>query len=400
MKKMRLFDIGSNLSKKIIPLFLLGLPGILLASQNPGNFSLTNNGLVFSAKNGEYQGSAGGRVAYEANAFQNTQQGFHNGGYLKELYSFVSATFFKDWVFFQDAGWLWPNKLENLNLSYVGSTWFSQTVGQFSPSFGLSNDDTTPFIPMITLPLAAYAFAPWYNVGGQLQINNQFLSFFLAATGPQIAQKQVNHPPSAYLSRFVLSPVHTETKTMHWGLSLWQRYPDGSHTLSFSALPDASINLLINTDNIQDVQSSFTGDLEGLFTWHSYDVQAEYFLNHTICNASQPNLTFRGYYVEAGYFLTGDSFHYNYPGGYIDSVNKPKHAYGAWLVNAQFSTLNLNSRNILGGLEKDATLGLSWYFNENFIAKFNATRVWARLPTTEEHYTNNIYALYLIALFQ
>ena len=45
--------------------------------------------------------------------------------------------------------------------------------------------------------------------------------------------------------------------------------------------------------------------------------------------------------------------------------------WGAWEVGYRFSYLDLNDNGIGGGLLRQHTLGLNWYFNDNFKVQAN-----------------------------
>ena len=61
------------------------------------------------------------------------------------------------------------------------------------------------------------------------------------------------------------------------------------------------------------------------------------------------------------YFLTGETRIYDYLNGAFLGITKVLHSYGAWEVAFRFSNVDLNSQNILGGEENDATAALNWY---------------------------------------
>jgi phosphate-selective porin OprO/OprP len=77
---------------------------------------------------------------------------------------------------------------------------------------------------------------------------------------------------------------------------------------------------------------------------------------------------FSGFYVQAGYFLTGEHRMYA-EGAWVR--NKPKANFlenggiGAWEVLARYSSLDLNDADagIEGGGMKDITIGLNWYLH-------------------------------------
>ena len=100
--------------------------------------------------------------------------------------------------------------------------------------------------------------------------------------------------------------------------------------------------------------------VEGPFTF-----QGEFFL----LQASRPLVAadplFTGYYLSAGWFLTGESRAYKFQDGTWDDV-KPysivgKGGWGAWELVARYSNADLNDAGIFGGEQQNVTLGVNWY---------------------------------------
>jgi phosphate-selective porin OprO/OprP len=81
--------------------------------------------------------------------------------------------------------------------------------------------------------------------------------------------------------------------------------------------------------------------------------------------------TFDGYYVMAGWFLTGEHRPYNKASGVFDGVKPAENAFGkerghgAWEVLARYSSLDLEDDGVNAGELTDVTLGLNWYLNAN-----------------------------------
>jgi len=94
---------------------------------------------------------------------------------------------------------------------------------------------------------------------------------------------------------------------------------------------------------------------------------------------------YRGAYVEALYFLTGEHRQYNRKTGVIDRVvpienaffvrgvdgEPPSYGWGAWQLGARYQFLDLNSNGFNGGILHDTTLGINWYLNPNFKVQAN-----------------------------
>jgi phosphate-selective porin OprO/OprP len=86
----------------------------------------------------------------------------------------------------------------------------------------------------------------------------------------------------------------------------------------------------------------------------------------------QGDVDFWGVYVEASWFLTGEHKNYELGKGRFGRV-KPKAnfdpadgGWGAWEIAARYSYLDLDDRNIEGGVLWDVTAGLNWYLYPNF----------------------------------
>ena len=106
--------------------------------------------------------------------------------------------------------------------------------------------------------------------------------------------------------------------------------------------------------------------------------------NRAATTGPTPDINFNTYYVEASYFLTGESMNYNPKKAQYDKVTPKgivgKGGIGAWQVAARYDTIDLNDQDIfqgtgtrqLGGEMRALGLGLNWYVNANmrFMADF------------------------------
>lgn len=99
---------------------------------------------------------------------------------------------------------------------------------------------------------------------------------------------------------------------------------------------------------------------------------------------------FWGYYVQVGYFLTGEHRPYNRQQGAIDRV-KPfgnvlsacddgSRGVGAWELATRVSHLDLHDNTVRAGQLTDWTLGLNWYLNPYSKLQFNYIRAYLENP--------------------
>ena len=91
---------------------------------------------------------------------------------------------------------------------------------------------------------------------------------------------------------------------------------------------------------------------------------------------SGENLTFSGYNVKVGYYLTGEHRRFKKAGAVWDR-QKPKNPFleeggpGAWEIAARFSTMDLNDGSVLGGDQDNLTFAVNWYPNSAFRVMLN-----------------------------
>ena len=141
-----------------------------------------------------------------------------------------------------------------------------------------------------------------------------------------------------------------------------------------------------------DTGNYFTRDTclygaEGALVLGSFHAESEYIAanmaadNNVARAGNQPDPDYHGFYVQAGYFLTGEVRPYKKTEGIFDRV-KPLKPYtqggpGAWEVAGRFSYLTLDDDRIAGGKLRDYTFGVNWYLNNNVRLMWNYIRAMA-----------------------
>ena len=110
-------------------------------------------------------------------------------------------------------------------------------------------------------------------------------------------------------------------------------------------------------------------------------VQSEAMVNIVNQEGVNPTAALPGMYIQTGYFLTGEHRPYDRKTAQIDRVkpngnflypaSKGATGMGAWEIAARYSYLNLNDKNIRGGVINDFTAGLNWFMNPYTRMEFN-----------------------------
>ena len=162
------------------------------------------------------------------------------------------------------------------------------------------------------------------------------------------------------------------------------------HAIRFRERPEIRVDStrLIDTGPIDAAHASVLG-LEFGANWKNFYLQGEHFwfdiTRHDPTTLDDPS--FKGYYLQGSWILTGESRRYNPVTG---SYQNPRPmvpfakdgGWGAFELAARYSRMNLDFEeglegaaavpgSIRGGDQKVITLGVNWYLNPNFKVMMN-----------------------------
>lgn len=120
-------------------------------------------------------------------------------------------------------------------------------------------------------------------------------------------------------------------------------------------------------------RKEFKGVLEALITGPRYLLQGEYYLNR-YCLSGDRNYQPHGGYAQASYLLLGRGFSYDA----ASAVPGRPASDRALELTARFNYTNMNDTGagILGGEEKDLSVGLNFYLNAYIGFKISGSYVW------------------------
>ncbi|HMM75662.1 MAG TPA: porin [Gammaproteobacteria bacterium] len=179
----------------------------------------------------------------------------------------------------------------------------------------------------------------------------------------------------ALTARGTWSPWHEDGHVLHLGTAFSYRdFLDGNTMrLRERFEVNETASRLIDTGNFAARHfmrwNAELAVVEGPFT-----LQGEYLAMKAATPTADPY--FDGYYLQAGWFLTGESRPYKFQDGIFDGVRPTslvgKGGWGAWELVARYSTADLSDASITGGLQKNFTVGLNWWpiANVRFMANY------------------------------
>jgi phosphate-selective porin OprO/OprP len=252
---------------------------------------------------------------------------------------------------------------------YIGlvNEWGKLRFGHFKEPFSLEELTSSKYITFLERSLPVEAFAPSRNVG--VGVGGSSGKTFNWGAGAYYDADDFAHSTDENATnltgRVGFRPIHSDdaSRVLHLGLAATQRERDGS--LRFRTRPEAHLSpRLVDTGNFAgDSATVLGGEVAGVFGpfWFA----SEYMQADTDApTVGDPS--FSGAYVQAGWFLTGESRAFKASDGAFDR-NKPKANYGkgpgAWEVALRYSTVDLTDAGVDGGEQSDVTAALNWYLN-------------------------------------
>ena len=180
---------------------------------------------------------------------------------------------------------------------------------------------------------------------------------------------------------YVHSPIETPRgRSIHLGASFSYRINADEDSLQFRTRPEIATvdDYYVDTGPINNADKVGRLSLEashvmGRFSWQSEVLGAR------VQRDSLHTVSFWGGYIFASWFLTEDSRNYNFGSGGFEPVhvNTPilEGGKGAWEVAARASYVDLTDREIIGGREKNLSIGLNWYLNKRLRVMTNLIKV-------------------------
>lgn len=166
---------------------------------------------------------------------------------------------------------------------------------------------------------------------------------------------------------------------LHFGGSAYYRNFEHNPGFAFASRPEAHMApSLVDTGVISGAEEILLLGGEVSTVWGSFHAQGEYIHASVGRKNNLPEPDFDGWYVQAGYFLTGESRNYEEDeaeyGRIIPQGIVGLGGWGAWEIAARYSTIDLVDSGILGGTENNFTVALNWWATPGLVFRFNYIR--------------------------
>lgn len=228
------------------------------------------------------------------------------------------------------------------------------TLGNQKVAQSLVNQTSRLARTFMEEPLPAEAFGLVRRLGVGWDFHRRRVGAHLTVFGPDLNERIGKF---GYGARLYTNPTRTRWSLAHIGISGVREAMD--RDARFWARPESRVTdtRLVDTGEDADVDTLSIFGLEMAFAHRNWSVRGEYFYTQWD-REIQEDTDFSGYYLQANWVLTGESFKYRQ--GKFMRI-RPDSSRGAWELALRYSNVNLNDLDVLGGEERNATLALNWY---------------------------------------
>ncbi len=342
------------------------------------------NGFQFNSPDSQFKLKFGGRVQADFSfadpdaAIEGLLGPIEDGSEFRRARIFVSGTIYGNIEFktqFDFAGG--DADFNDVYIGVLDTPVGNIRIGHFFEPFSLEQHTSSKYITFLERGLPN-VFVPARNVGVMFHdtVGDRLLwaaGVFREADGVGFSSGDGKLNVTARVAGL---PINADggRKLLHLGLSL-SRKDLGESLFRFRQRPEAHLSPRFVDTRSFAAESVDLLALEAAVNIGSFHAQGE-FMSADADASALGDPSFDGFYVQAGYFFTGEHRPYTLKQAGFGRL-KPKRIFGkdggggAWEIAARYSTLDLNDRAIGGGELDDFTLAINWYLNPVTRLQFN-----------------------------
>ena len=299
-----------------------------------------------------------------------------------------------------------PTRINDAWINYVGFAPFTIQFGAGAPPANM-DDGTTPEDGLFIERASPADLSR--NLGGAdgrtglgIRASGARWMSALTLTGRTVNDAEVYDSQNAWVARVAALAAASTDYNVHLGASAtYVVHPADAgvdatgvrYGIRFRNQPELRVDStrLIDTGAI-DADHAYATGAELAANWRGILFQSEYFrygIDRRHSLLADPR--FNGYYLQAGWLLTGESHRYNMAtGAYMNPRPfipfSSQSGWGAWELAVRYSHTDLNyhegtagfaapAEGVRGGVQNIWTTGVNWYVNANLKLVFNYLNV-------------------------
>ncbi|SMF93501.1 phosphate-selective porin OprO and OprP [Methylomagnum ishizawai] len=397
--------------------------------KDAAHVKLGEKGLEIESNDGNFKAKIGGRIQVDTQVnFNDNHNGqadhantdLDNGVGFRRLRLYTEGIMWKDYEYRFEYDWArnggGVNGITDAYLKYLHFKPFTITIGQMNEGKSMESVMSNNYLTFIERSLPNNAFIESgpnskYQVGIMAETFEKAFNMPWTVRGG-ITTESVGAPAPGNSSnntsagntnrngfsgntsyqlvgRGTLAPLYSKEDgyVLHTGVwgswrSVNNNYnADGTYRnggWQYLSQPDTDIDRTawINTGNLtkgnKDAPGSFRADEVAMFgaelagSYGPVHMEAEYMQAQIAGQGYSNQDLLQGFYVQGGWFLTGENRPYDEKKGTWNRVIPHSNflfgdGWGAWEIAARYDTMDMNTKHINGGSINAGTLGVNWY---------------------------------------
>ncbi|MBT3063843.1 MAG: porin [Candidatus Thiodiazotropha sp. (ex Lucina pensylvanica)] len=334
----------------------------------------TEGGLEVTTTDGEFSLELGGRILADAAIYDEDKNALGNGSELRDLRLDLEGRLYADFIYefsvdFADG----EADVKDAWFAYDAVYPWKISVGHFKEPFSLEELTSKRYLTFMERALPN-ELAPGRSIGIGAHWSGQRVTFAAGFFGDDYNDDADDEGDEGWgiSSRLTFAPWAEERSALHLGVAAGFRRLDDEEEVRFDTRPESHITDIryLDTGKLEQSRSIALLGLEGAWVTGPFSLQGEW-MQAKVERDTGTEPTFDGWYLQASWFLTGESRRYKQDAAKFGRI-RPLSEHGALEAAARFSSLDLNDGEIEGGSSDNLTLGLNWYINRQIRLMANA----------------------------
>jgi phosphate-selective porin OprO/OprP len=347
--------------------------------------NVNKGSIALASEDANFKYSFGGRVYMDAASYFDDKTDLGTGSELRDIRLLFKATVWEKWN-------------AKINLTFAGGKVaakdiFAQynfnkkshlRIGYFYEPFGLERTESSKTVKFLEISSTNEAFGPGRGLGFQYAVSGKRYYWGAGLFGDNdINNTSEGDEGFAISSRFVYAPLNKDGKVFHIGTSLTHRTAsangydeDGSEAaknIRYRSRAATHIEGRRFVDaKVSNADSQFKYGIEILAASGPLSFQGEAIGAKVKRKDGLEDYSAMGWYGQIGYLLKGGKYKYK-----MGTARLAKPGPGSIELLARYNQTDLNDTDvmIMGGEQKDFSLGFIYYINHNMLVKLNYVNV-------------------------
>lgn len=366
-------------------------------AQNSGKWGEPNtfrvfwkSGIKFESGDGNFKAALAGRLMLDmdwrdGSENYSSEEYSANNVFFRRVRLAVSGTVYKNTIFKIQLDFAKGEvALKDVFVGLKGLGGGSLLIGHQKVPFGLNELTSSKYITFLERAAASNTFAPGRDVGfvwGRNFLESKRLWFRIGMFQVTNDQgQQSGYGGWGFAFRITGLAIENKDKDMilHIGFALrWQNLRAEGQEVRYRARPDTGTGgRVVDTGDI-DAKDELRWGFELAFRMKMIHFEAEFF-SATPNTLDGDDPTFTGWYVQLGWFITGEVRKWEQTKNGVFGRTKPKNNFwtgeggkGGLELAFRYGSLDLTDSGVVGGEQTDFTVGFNWYWNPNARVMFN-----------------------------